>query len=68
VLGLQTLGKGKTKVIDGGIKFLRDFITAEPLNWNSNCNLYSWYYYTQAFFQKGATSGSFITSSCCPSC
>ncbi|MDB6136960.1 MAG: hypothetical protein JWO94_32, partial [Verrucomicrobiaceae bacterium] len=43
VLGLQTLGKGKTSVIDKGIKFLRAFTTAEPLDWNKNCNLYCWY-------------------------
>jgi len=66
VLGMQTLGKGKTKVIDGGIKFMREFITAEPLNWNSNCNLYSWYYYTQAFFQKGGEDWKFYNEQLLP--
>ena len=53
ILGLQTMAKGKTTPIKKGIKFLREFITAEPLDWNKNCNLYCWYYYTQAFFQQG---------------
>ncbi len=66
VLGLQTLGKGKTSVIDKGIKFLRNFITAEPLDWNKNCNLYSWYYYTQAFFQKGGDDWKFYNEQVLP--
>jgi hypothetical protein len=53
-LGLQTLGHGqKTKAIDKGLDFLTAFVQAEPLDWNKNCNLYCWYYYTQTFFQKG---------------
>jgi hypothetical protein len=53
-LGLQTLGHGqKTKAIDKGLEFLSAFVQAEPLDWNKNCNLYCWYYYTQTFFQKG---------------
>jgi hypothetical protein len=60
ILGLQTLGKGvKKKEIGKGIKFLREFLTAEPLDWNKNCNLYCWYYYTQAFFQAGGEDWKF---------
>ena len=66
VLGLQTLGKGKTSVIDKGIKFLRAFTTAEPLDWNKNCNLYCWYYYTQAFFQKGGDDWKFYNEMLLP--
>jgi hypothetical protein len=66
VLGLQTLGKGKTKVIDGGIKFLTAFLTAEPLDWNKNINLYAWYYYTQAFFQKGGADWKFYNEQLLP--
>ncbi len=54
LLGIQTLGKGAHKsVVANGMKFLRQFIAAEPPDWNTNCNLYSWYYQTQAFFQAG---------------
>ncbi len=66
VLGLQTIGKGKTKVIDGGIKFLRNFLSAEPLDWNKNLNLYAWYYYTQAFFQKGGDEWKFYNEMLLP--
>ena len=66
VLGLQTLGKGKTNVIDKGIKFLRTFISAEPLDWNKNANLYAWYYYTQAFFQKGGDDWRFYNEMLLP--
>jgi hypothetical protein len=54
LLGLQTLGKStKKSVTNKGVKFLTDFVTAEPLDWNRNCNLYAWYYMTQTMFQEG---------------
>ncbi len=65
-LGLQTLGKGRTVSIKKGIEFLRKFITAEPLDWNKNCNLYSWYYYTQAFFQTGGEDWKFYNAQFLP--
>lgn len=46
VLGLQTLANNKTTSVKKGIRFLRDFLTAEPLSWDRNCNLYCWCYYT----------------------
>lgn len=67
VLGLQTLGKGaKKSVITKGMKFLREFMTAEPLDWNKNCNLYCWYYYTQAFFQAGGDDWRFYNEQFLP--
>ncbi len=67
VLGLQTLGKGgRASVIDKGVGFLRKFITEEPLDWNKNCNLYCWYYYTQAFFQKGGMEWTFYNQQIMP--
>jgi hypothetical protein len=66
VLGLQTLSKGKTASIKKGIGFLREFLTAEPLDWNKNCNLYCWYYYTQAFFQQGGEDWKFYNEQFLP--
>lgn len=66
VLGLQTLSKGRTAPIKKGIEFLRNFITAEPLDWNKNCNLYCWYYYTQAFFQAGGEDWKFYNEQFLP--
>jgi hypothetical protein len=66
ILGLQTMAKGKTTPIKKGIKFLTDFLTAEPLDWNKNCNLYCWYYYTQAFFQQGGEDWKFYNQQFLP--
>lgn len=53
LLGLQTLGVGNAGMINKGIRWLIDEVEKEPLDWNNNCYLYTWYYNTQAFFQKG---------------
>jgi hypothetical protein len=66
VLGLQTLAKNKTTPVKKGIRFLRDFLTAEPLDWERNCNLYCWYYYTQAFFQQGGDDWKFYNAQFLP--
>ncbi|MEN3941098.1 hypothetical protein WJU23_07385 [Prosthecobacter sp. SYSU 5D2] len=65
-LGLQTLAKGRTGSIKKGIGFLRAFLEAEPLDWNKNCNLYCWYYYTQTFFQAGGEEWKFYNEQFLP--
>jgi hypothetical protein len=65
-LGLQTLGKGRTGTIKKAVAFLHKFLTDEPLDWNKNCNLYSWYYYTQAFFQAGGDDWKFYNEQFLP--
>jgi serine/threonine protein kinase len=67
IVGLQTLTAGdKNAEIRQGVKFLRDFITAEPLNWGVNCNLYSWRHYTDAFFLAGGDDWRFYSSQLVP--
>lgn len=66
VLGLQTLAKHKTTAVKKGVRFLRDFLAAEPLDWDRNCNLYCWYYYTQAFFQAGGDDWKFYNAQFLP--
>lgn len=66
LLGLQTLAQGKTAAVKKGVAFLRDFLTAEPLDWDRSGNLYSWYYYTQAFFQAGGEDWRFYNAQFLP--
>lgn len=56
LLGLQTLGVGNAGKVNKGIRWLTDQIEKEPRTWNSDCYLYTWYYDTQALFQKGGAS------------
>jgi hypothetical protein len=53
LLGLQTLGTGNAGRIQKGLRWLAHETEKEPLDWNRDCYLYTWYYNTQAFFQKG---------------
>lgn len=53
LLGLQTLGVGNAGQINKGVRWLVEQTKKEPLNWNSDCYLYTWYDNTQALFQKG---------------
>lgn len=66
VLGLQTLAHHKAAPVKKGIRFLREFLTSEPLDWERNCNLYCWYYYTQAFFQAGEDDWKFYNAQFLP--
>ena len=65
-LALQTASKGKTKAIKDSVEFLHKFLEAEPLDWNKNCNLYCWYYYTQTFFQAGGEDWKFYNQQFLP--
>lgn len=53
LLGLQTLGRGHAGPVNKGIRWLTGELKKEPLDWSKNCFLYTWYYNTQATFQKG---------------
>lgn len=52
ILGLQTMGKGKSATVKKGVKFAADLFKTETPTWD-NAVLYDWYYYQQAFFQHG---------------
>lgn len=66
ILGLQTLGSGKTGSVRKGLRFLTEFLTAEPLDWDRNANLYSWYYMTQCYFQQGGADWAFYNAQFLP--
>lgn len=54
VLALQTLAKsGNYQPIQRGLGFANANFRATPPNWETNCDLYGWYYYSQAYFQEG---------------
>ena len=53
LVGIQTLGHGKKPTLAKGVNFAIKTFIDEPPDWNKNANLYCWYYYSQAFFQKG---------------
>jgi hypothetical protein len=39
--------------VNKGIRWLMDETEKDPLSWNKDAYLYTWYYNTQAMFQKG---------------
>ncbi len=51
---LMLSGKS-TPAVKKGIKFISDFLQAEPPDWNANCNLYCWHGYSNALFLNGGT-------------
>jgi len=65
ILGLQTLSKRSSKT-SKGIVFLKTFLQAEPMDWEKNCNLYSWAGYTPAFFLAGGEDWKFYVSQWLP--
>lgn len=48
------------------VKFLRDYLTAEPMKWDRTCNLYSWFGNTQAFFIAGGKDWEFYVKAWLP--
>lgn len=65
ILGLQTMGKGKSPGVKKGVKFASDLFKAERPTWD-NAVLYDWYYYQQAFFQHGGEEWSAWNSQVLP--
>jgi hypothetical protein len=59
--GLQMLDPQKQNQAAKGIRFLRKFLTSEPLVWNANCIAYRLRYYTDAFFTAGGDDWRFYS-------
>lgn len=55
VLGLQMLASNKSADAKSGVKFAHEMFLKEPPKYSDNFRhlLYSWYYYSQIFFQSG---------------
>jgi hypothetical protein len=55
VLGLQMLASNKSVDAKNGVKFAHQMFLKEPPKYSSDFRhlLYSWYYYSQIFFQNG---------------
>lgn len=55
VLGLQMLASNKSADSKSGVKFAHEMFLQEPPKYSSDFRhlLYSWYYYSQIFFQNG---------------
>lgn len=55
VLGLQMLASNKSVDVKNGVKFSHEMFLKEPPKYSSDFRhlLYSWYYYSQIFFQNG---------------
>jgi len=66
ILGIQTLGKAKSQTVRKGVAFAYDLFNKEPPSWNTNANLYCWYYYAQSFFQNGGEEWAFWNKTALP--
>jgi hypothetical protein len=48
------MGRGVNfRAISPAVGFAYNYFRENPPNWETNCDLYAWYYYSQAFFQEG---------------
>jgi hypothetical protein len=66
VLGLQMLDPREGKEISKGMRFMRDLLTNEPLDWETNCNSDRLRFYTDAFFTAGGDDWKFYSSQLMP--
>lgn len=53
VAGYLMLGGKNGTAAKKGVKFIADFLQAEPPDWEKNCNLYCWHGYGNALFLNG---------------
>ena len=51
--GLMLLEDSSAAQAQKGIRFIHNYLTAEPPEWDQSCNLYCWYGYTNALHQAG---------------
>lgn len=51
--GHLMLGGKNPAAAKRGVKFIADFLQAEPPEWEKNCNLYCWHGYSNALFLSG---------------
>ena len=67
IAGLQGLAPSGSKTkVSRGIEFLRDYLSAEPMQWDKTCNLYAWVNNTTAFYLAGGSDWDFYVKQWLP--
>ena len=64
--GYIMLGGKNPAAAKRGVKFIADFLQAEPPEWENNCNLYCWHGYSNALYLNGGTEWSVFTAKVMP--